>query len=418
MKNLFAECPILIYELNKIMPKNNKLPLLNQDNSDDFFEKLKDKDESAYKEFIKLIIQYRDENLNIEALTTKVEELLSKYPELLEEAMLFIDHKKLNNMNFRKNIINKNNINNNIQNNNNYQNTAENNQINIKKENIKQTQNSNASNIIEKHQTNKHHFHHYMSQLPPKIQSSPDYMFLNSLKDMFSPEIYKILIKILYLYVEGIISQYEFSVLISPYFDQPDQRQALDYFISLTGSKVLNRRQHAVFDRPMCEIDFSKTRKISGYYELPKEYPILISSGRTDFENNIFNDRLITIPTGSEDDKNPMKKNHYEENLFAFEDKRYEFDMQIEIFQYAIDKLNQFKEKLKDGSIKKEDINEELFQKMLGKNVMRLIIRYYRELGQKVMEKLIDKTEGTIKTWLFRAREQLKNELEGGFGDE
>ena len=394
MKNLFAECPILIYELNKIMPKNNKLPLLNQDNSDDFFEKLKDKDESAYKEFIKLIIQYRDENLNIEVLTTKVEELLSKYPELLEEAMLFIDHKKLNNMNFRKNIINKNNINNNIQNNNNYQNTAENNQINIKKENIKQTQNSNASNIIEKHQTNKHHFHHYMSQLPPKIQSSPDYMFLNSLKDMFSPEIYKILIKILYLYVEGIISQYEFSVLISPYFDQPDQRQALDYFISLTGSKVLNRRQHAVFDRPMCEIDFSKTRKISGYYELPKEYPILISSGRTDFENNIFNDRLITIPTGSEDDKNPMKKNHYEENLFAFEDKRYEFDMQIEIFQYAIDKLNQFKEKLKDGSIKK--------------NVMRLIIRYYRELGQKVMEKLIDKTEGTINIIVKRFNQRIE----------
>ena len=31
-----------------------------------------------------------------------------------------------------------------------------------------------------------------------------------------------------------------------------------------------------------------------------------------------------------------MKKNHYEENLFAFEDKRYEIDMIIEIFQYAI----------------------------------------------------------------------------------
>ena len=31
---------------------------------------------------------------------------------------------------------------------------------------------------------------------------------------------------------------------------------------------------------------------------------------------------------------------------------------------------------------------------------------------------MMNKTEGTIKTWLFRAREQLKNELEGGFGDE
>ena len=412
LKTLFSECPILIYELNKIMPKNNKLPVVNQDNSDEFFEKLKDKDEGAYKEFIKLIIQYRDENINLEILTNKVEELLGKYPELLEEAMLFIDNKKLNNMNFRKNIINKNNINNNFnhnsQNNNNYQNTAENNQINVKKENIKQTSNSNVSNIIEKHQSSKHHFHHYISQLPPKMQSSPDYMFLNSLKDIFSPEIYKILIKILYLYIEGIISQYEFSVLITPYFDQPEQRQALDYFISLTNSKILNRRQHAIFDRPMCEIDFSKTRKISGYYELPKEYPFKISSGRTDFENSIFNDRLITIPTGSEDDKNPMKKNHYEENLFAFEDKRYEFDMQIEIFQYAIDKLNQFKDKIKDGTIKKEDITEELYQKMLGKNVVRLIIRYYREVGQKVKENLIDKTEGTINIIIKRFSQRIE----------
>ena len=108
------------------------------------------------------------------------------------------------------------------------------------------------------------------------------------------------------------------------------------------------------------------------------------------------------------EEKYPMKKNHYEENLFAFEDKRFEFDMQIEIFQYAIDKLNQFKEKLKDGSIKKEDINEELFQKMLGKNVMRLIIRYYRELGQKVMEKLIDKTEGTINIIVKRFNQRIE----------
>jgi hypothetical protein len=41
LKALFSECPILIFELNKIMPKNNKLPLLNQNNSDEFFEKLK-----------------------------------------------------------------------------------------------------------------------------------------------------------------------------------------------------------------------------------------------------------------------------------------------------------------------------------------------------------------------------------------
>ena len=143
-------------------------------------------------------------------------------------------------------------------------------------------------------------------------------MFFNGLKDLFPPEIYKILIKILFLYIEAIISQYEFSALIKPYFDNPDQKQFLEFFISLINSKILNRRQYAVFDRPMCEIDFSKKRKISGFYEFPIEYPILISSGRTDFENNIFNVRLITIPTGSEDDKNPMKKKSLRRKFICF----------------------------------------------------------------------------------------------------
>ena len=55
------------------MPKNNKLPLLNQNNSDEFLEKLKNKDEAIYKEFIKLLIKYRDENLSIEVLANKAE---------------------------------------------------------------------------------------------------------------------------------------------------------------------------------------------------------------------------------------------------------------------------------------------------------------------------------------------------------
>ena len=399
LKNLFSECPLLLFELNKIMPKNNKLPVVNQKNSDEFLEKLKNKDEYTYKEFIKLIIEYRDENINIETLTNKVEAILNKYPDLLEEAFLFIDHKKLNTFNFRKNLINKtnNNINQNIQGNNTiYQSNIDNNQTIPKKENKQQNHNLNSSPNIEKHQMNKFHYQQDINKIPPKMQSSLDYMFFNGLKQLFSPDIYKILIKILFLYIEGIISQYEFSILISPYFDKPDHKQFLEYFISLTNSRILNRRQHAIFDRPMCEIDFSKTRKISGYYELPKEYPILISSGRTDFENSIFNDRLITIPTGSEDDKNPMKKNHYEESLFAFEDKRYEFDMQIEIFQYAIFKLNKLKEKLNEGIIKENELSEELFKKELGNNVNRLIFRYYRDYGPTLLNNFMEKPVGVI----------------------
>ena len=108
LKNLFAKCPILIFELNKIIPKYYKLPVVTQDNSDEFFEKIKNRDENCYKEFIKLVLQYKDEEISIDALTNKTEELLNKYPDLLEEAMLFIDNKKLNTINYRKNIINKN----------------------------------------------------------------------------------------------------------------------------------------------------------------------------------------------------------------------------------------------------------------------------------------------------------------------
>ena len=399
------------------MPKNNKLPLLTQKNSDDFFEKLKTRDEYVYKEFIKLIIDYKEENINIETLANKVENLLNKYQDLLEEALLFIDTKKLNTLNFRKNINNKTNTNNEYNNNNinqnnnnniNYQPNIENNQQSIKKENKQQNQIINDSPNIEKHPVTKHHYHQDLNKIPTKMQSSIDYMFFNGLKDLFPPEIYKILIKILYLYIEGIISQYEFTILIAPYFENPDHKQFLDYFNSLTYSRLLNRRQHAIFDRPMCELDFSKTRKISGYYELPKEYPILISSGRTPFENDIFNDRLITIPTGSEDDKNPMKKNHYEESLFAFEDKRFEYDMQIEIFQYAINKLNKFKQKINDGIIKGNEINEELFQKELGKNVNRLIIRYYRDFGPTLLSKLIKNPTGIIDILILRFNKRIE----------
>ena len=63
------------------MPKNNKLPLT-QENSNEFFQKLKIKDESCYKEVIKVILQFKNEEISTEVLTNKMEEILNKYPEL------------------------------------------------------------------------------------------------------------------------------------------------------------------------------------------------------------------------------------------------------------------------------------------------------------------------------------------------
>ena len=55
----------------------------------------------------------------------------------------------------------------------------------------------------------------------------------------------------------------------------------------------------------------------------------------------------------------------------------------------------------------------------LPQNYRTVIYLLYYE-GYKVHEisKLMSKPEGTIKIWLYRAREILKQELEGGFGNE
>ncbi len=55
----------------------------------------------------------------------------------------------------------------------------------------------------------------------------------------------------------------------------------------------------------------------------------------------------------------------------------------------------------------------------LPQNYQTVIYLFYYE-GYKVKEisKILKKQEGTIKTWLSRARESLKQEIEGGFEDE
>ena len=55
----------------------------------------------------------------------------------------------------------------------------------------------------------------------------------------------------------------------------------------------------------------------------------------------------------------------------------------------------------------------------LPQNYRTVIYLFYYE-GYKVKEisNILNKNEGTIKTWLFRAREILKEKLEGGFDDE
>lgn len=47
-----------------------------------------------------------------------------------------------------------------------------------------------------------------------------------------------------------------------------------------------------------------------------------------------------------------------------------------------------------------------------------IYLLYYEGYKVKEISEILKTKEGTIKTWLFRAREMLKEKLEGGFGNE
>lgn len=47
-----------------------------------------------------------------------------------------------------------------------------------------------------------------------------------------------------------------------------------------------------------------------------------------------------------------------------------------------------------------------------------IYLSYYEGYKVKEISKILKKSEGTIKTWLFRARQMLKERIEGGFEDE
>ena len=282
---------------------------------------------------MKAILSLKNGEITQEKIVSKFEELLGRYPDLLEEAYLFSDYKKINSANYKKSL-------NNVKQNN----TT--NTLNSRNENKKTL--SSSLNYNDRHSSIRNRD---MPSISSKMQTSPDFVFFSSLRDLFTPGVYKNIIKLLHLYNEGVLSHYEFIEMVQPYFSR--QVDLFDYLKTLTYSKMMNRRQFAIFNRPNCELDLSKSLRVASYYELPKEYPYRVSSARSEFEASILNDRLITIPTGSEDDKNPMKKNHYEENLFKFEDQRYEVDMLLEIFRFAVNALKNLREK-----VQKENLNK------------------------------------------------------------
>jgi paired amphipathic helix protein Sin3a len=140
--------------------------------------------------------------------------------------------------------------------------------------------------------------------------------------------------------------------------------------------------------------------------ELTSSYPNLICSGRTKELAELFNDKYISIPAGSEDDTNPMKKNHYQENIFKFEDQRYEVDMIISILNFAIDGLNELNAKVITTNMANVNLNVDL-----GSSIIRFISRFYKDYGQQVLQGIENHPKDTIPIVINRFKKRLDDAI-------
>jgi paired amphipathic helix protein Sin3a len=102
-----------------------------------------------------------------------------------------------------------------------------------------------------------------------------------------------------------------------------------------------------------------------------------------------------------------MKKNHYEENLFRFEDQRYEIDIVLENFKFVVDSLENLKQKLENEKI--EQLNLEQLTHEIGKNNVTFITRFYQTYSNKIIQSLLSHPKKTIDIILNRFNKRIED---------
>ncbi len=68
---------------------------MDKENADSFLLKIKKRDEYAFRECMKGILSVKNGEISLEKLVARFEELLTNYPDLLEEAYIYTDPKKV-----------------------------------------------------------------------------------------------------------------------------------------------------------------------------------------------------------------------------------------------------------------------------------------------------------------------------------
>lgn len=148
-----------------------------QENADNFLLKIKNRDENIFREVMKVLFSLKNNEVNLDKIILKFEELLSRHPDLLEEAYMFLDYKRINTSLYKK--------------------ALPSNKFQMKSEQRQKALDSRQSASVHSHA----YYTHTHMHTPTKI-SNPEYVFFTKLKTIFPHRAYNVTMKLLHLYNE------------------------------------------------------------------------------------------------------------------------------------------------------------------------------------------------------------------------
>jgi len=117
----------------------------------------------------------------------------------------------------------------------------------------------------------------------------------------------------------------------------------------------------------------------------------------------VLNEYCISIPYGSEDNKaNSLEKNHYEENIYKFEDQRFEIDIAIEKCKAAKEEMNKMLEKISSN----ETIDESY---QIPMTYRRLIQKMFKDISSQILENIYKKPKKIIPWVISMFNKKIEN---------
>ena len=254
--------------------------------------------------------------------------------------------------------------------------------------------------------------------------------FFLSLKDRLDTPIYKKLIKLLFLFLTGVFNNDEFNNFSKKLLvNDSETYQFLKFFTSIKSNK---RKNISYLNKPLSEFIFQNTSKffiflilldhtlnVSYYTYNNRHYRNAQCSGRKENKLcHLFNDFLITIPNGSEDDKTFVKKSGYEESLYKFEDIMIEIDIFLQELKLSYKELKSITENLKKDtkiclSKNFKNVMKKIYENY-SKDMISTLIASPSSLASTIEERLIKKID-EIQTKKNEQEKELKGNIEKNY---